>query len=127
MPRLTPEQRARVDQWITELRSGKYVQTRHTLHQRFHSYNYYCCLGVLCSISPELGEGVLDPDAIVAYKGSKAHLPTEAYSLIGEEEFTTDGETTRENAFIQDLMLSNDRSTSFAIIADMIEAHYKNR
>lgn len=40
----------RIRQWINDLRSGKYKQTRHAL-QDAHGF---CCLGVLCKIQVPL-------------------------------------------------------------------------
>jgi len=37
------------DRWVEELRSGKYKQGKGKLRT---SHNYYCCLGVLCELSP---------------------------------------------------------------------------
>lgn len=49
MPTLTRvEKIRRLRLWINALRSGKYKQTRQTLHNKYD--NTYCCLGVSCDI-----------------------------------------------------------------------------
>jgi hypothetical protein len=41
--------------WVSALRSGLYKQTQGTLHRISARGNYsYCCLGVLCEISPKI-------------------------------------------------------------------------
>ncbi|CAB4142522.1 hypothetical protein UFOVP434_16 [uncultured Caudovirales phage] len=38
------------EKWLTALRSGEYAQTTHTLSNA----EGFCCLGVLCDISPKM-------------------------------------------------------------------------
>lgn len=40
------------DSWLTALKSGKYVQGKGCLHDKFH--NTFCCIGVLGDIHPDL-------------------------------------------------------------------------
>lgn len=105
---------ARVREWVAALRSGKYEQTKGHLH----TPEGFCCLGVACDISPDLGGWAREGDAdYYPYEiaGVSEFLPDEAVELY---RLTTDGGA-RENE--DSLAGLNDRGDTFAEIADVIE------
>jgi hypothetical protein len=72
-------------QWLKALRSGNYTQGQNRLAQRKqHSKTMYCCLGVLCDITPDLRRRrVRHVDGIVAFADAETFLPSDFAQKIG--------------------------------------------
>lgn len=107
---------ARVREWVAALRSGKYEQTKGHLH----TPEGFCCLGVACDISPDLGGWAREGDAdYYPYEiaGVSEFLPDEAVELYRLS--TEDGAVGAES-----LATLNDRGYTFAEIADVIEREF---
>jgi hypothetical protein len=77
------------NRWLAALRSGKYAQCRATLKKTDGGKDSFCCLGVLCDISPSVkrrvyGSEVLGNEAL-AYAGfSSEQEDTLTYMNDGE-------------------------------------------
>lgn len=107
MSKMNPEVKR---QWVEALRSGKYKQGRGRLAT---PEGYYCCLGVLCEISPV--KGVVDGYGVY-YDGYGHHLPPRVQEWAG---------LSSENPTLvrQQAATLNDTGYSFLEIADLIEEH----
>lgn len=95
--------------WVAALRSGKYEQGKWALN----SNNKFCCLGVLCDISPDVHPvGEVKGDVIYKYANNEqvSYLPPAFGDNIGLD---YEAEET--------LSRMNDRGNSFSEIADYIE------
>jgi hypothetical protein len=131
-------------EWVAELRSGKYRQTR----SRLYDGEGYCCLGVACEVS-EIGVWADEPYCGISYKitgedPESEVLPERIQKLLGLDSQSPEvpvwiadrcaPEAMREVR--DDLMLQtqvdstslvalaalNDRGATFAQLADAIEA-----
>lgn len=106
--------------WVEALRSGKYQQTTGALHDNTGGF---CCLGVACDIS---GLGEWNPTYIEEYRTPdfrhEGTLETDVRNWLGlrgeEGEIGGDDETPPSTS----LASLNDNGSSFAEIADIIEA-----
>jgi hypothetical protein len=111
------------DEWVRRLRSGDYPQGGGQLRS---SSGRFCCLGVLCEVAADHGVVVYDHDeggyvGVGWLPGAPyvGHLPPPVQRWAGLV-----GSTSRpNNPVVRDTSLSNwnDRGTSFADIATMIE------
>lgn len=79
---LNPEVKA---QWLSALRGGEYSQGKSYLH----SSGAYCCLGVLCEISPITGSQ--HKDGSHAYDGECTLLPDSVRNWAGFPENNVSG------------------------------------
>lgn len=95
--------------WVAELRSGKYEQTKETLHDE----NGYCCLGVACRmVSPK---SRLSGGVIIAGDVSKALVDKIPQQLRGNAQ---------DNELVGELTKMNDRKGyDFYQIASWLEAN----
>ena len=124
--------------WVDALRSRKYTQAKHVLH---NDDNGFCCLGVLCdlaiktgavSISPVIEEENYDGEVVhydsYHYDGESEELPSVVQEWAGiktglgtyrreDKEFSEKEET---------LAQDNDRGMTFDEIADIIESNVEN-
>jgi hypothetical protein len=103
--------KARADELIAALRSGKYTQTKSQLR----SGNAFCCLGVACEISKlrEWNENNYFDEYYV--------LPNEVRDYFG---FYNSHGGMRDYS-LGSLSELNDKGHSFAEIADFIEANWE--
>lgn len=102
--------------WLAALRSGKYRQGQSALAQRDSSKHVrYCCLGVLCEITPE---AVRDASALsdLNYSYTYGSDSSDAY-LPGS--LRNDVNITPKQQYA--LARMNDDGVSFSEIADWIE------
>lgn len=120
----TKEQKKIRREWIKALRSGKYKQTRGTLHSTKRNRDSFCCLGVLCDLA--LKKGVLKPTDIVVsyneyhYLGRNGVLPKAVQDWAGLQ--TEDGEYKGKKGS-RDLTTDNDTAKrNFSKIADILES-----
>lgn len=133
--------------WVEALRSGKYTQTSGFLNRQepyqsndgYVKLPGYCCLGVLCDITPGVEwDSSLGPDAFPVIGGKSigsSGMPSEDFlrevGLIwkaqpGEEirPDATDPEYTIHYLdFAEALASANDDGRAFTEIADWIEAN----
>jgi len=109
-------------EWLSRLRSGKYIQGKNTLRQPLTDGGHaHCCLGVLCDIFAEDGEGQWDgsnffygKDGGLGLNSGDGILPENLARKAGLEA----NPLTRGRASLAEL---NDDGVSFADIADLIE------
>lgn len=123
------------DKWVAALRSGKFEQAKEALKKG----DGYCCLGVLCTLTPEevgkfegakyyynrkrfdedeFGNSVEQPPYRVSEDGE---LPESVQEWSGIK--SSDGSI---NSIRKNLVGLNDTDeASFCEIADIIEEHYK--
>ena len=100
--------------WIKALRSGEYLQASGFLQVD----NRYCCLGVLC----KLGEKEQISPAYRADKtlsGGNLNAQAQIHDWSGMHSYT--GSLLQ----LKDLTELNDAGTTFAAIADIIEANWE--
>lgn len=103
-------------EWVAALRSGKYRQGQHCLSRRDNSKHVrYCCLGVLCEITPDVKRVRPNPfrgDHEYVFEGasSDTELPSPLRQSMGITR-TQEG----------DLINMNDDGQPFSQIADWIE------
>ena len=125
------------EKWLAALRSGEYVQGDECLKKVVVSLTtgrtltQHCCLGVLCEILPEVTEYRNETERSSHFQlgdsaESTAYLPEGVKALIVEPELTLDlGSTTdftvKAYGAKKTLAQLNDRNTTFAEIADIIE------
>lgn len=102
-----------IKQWIEALRSGEYEQGIGYLHAN----DTYCCLGVLCELHQKVyDEAWAKNGGINSYYGCQSYLPDSVREWAGLG--YSQGFWTKTGYSLAQL---NDRSYSFAIIADIIE------
>lgn len=109
-------------EWLSRLRSGKYIQGKNTLRQPLADGGHaHCCLGVLCDIFAEDGEGQWDgsnffygKDGGLGLNSGDGILPENLARKTGLEA----NPLTRGGTGLAEL---NDDGVSFADIADLIE------
>lgn len=88
--------------WIEALRSGRYLQAR----ERLRAGKGFCCLGVLCDL--------VDP---AAWEGERWGDATSVLPMAINNKYNINGD--QENVVAK----MNDDGSSFAEIADYIEAN----
>lgn len=97
--------------WLTALRSGKYEQTKGTLHVQG---NGYCCLGVLCDVVDSSRWNPEAPGRYVSWSyGGDTRQGFPPYALLNEIGL--------EQALASRLADRNDKGATFKDIAQMIE------
>ena len=119
--KLTEAQKAR-RAWVRALRSGKYKQTTHCLHDKSEKGKEgFCCLGVLCELA--LKEGVIEAardqgSSYYAYGRHSNYLPEKVREWVGLTE--------RSGAYgppsTSNLAQDNDFGSDFNTIAATIES-----
>jgi len=101
--------------WVAALRSGEYNQTQKELKNE----DGYCCLGVLCSISPWKNNFTR---MIVSPYGKNVLLPAQVCKWAGVRsnvgKYKDKGDTLNRS-----LAARNDEGMSFNEIADLIEKY----
>lgn len=108
--------------WVAALRSGKYAQGRGLLHH-VEGVELHCCLGVLSALAAQdcASERTYDqPENRYAYDGHSRVLSDsvmEWAELESSDPCVYVGETS-----FSSLAVLNDTGSSFAKIADLIEA-----
>lgn len=115
---MKPEIKAK---WVAALRSGEYKQG----HGALRYEDSFCCLGVLCDLAAREGVGAWREDGTFATSDDSfdvsASLPPKAVGqwagLMDPNPHVTLGVS--RNA----LSGLNDNGDTFAVIADLIEAH----
>lgn len=100
--------------WAKALRSGRYKQGRQVLREG----DKHCCLGVLCRILRVKHE--ILPDRKVRYDGNLMILTAAVAAKAGIRSGCGD---LPDN---ESLAWHNDNGSSFAEIADIIEANWKD-
>ena len=104
------------EQWVAELRSGKYKQAKGQLRTKTNSF---CCLGVLCNMHaeahPSIAANQTDP---TEYMGNDGLLPDEVMKWAG---------MSSTNGSYNGRCLSNDNDIgmNFSQISIKIEDHWK--
>jgi hypothetical protein len=127
--KMNPEVKAK---WLAALRSGEYAQAK----ARLKTNSGYCCLGVLCDLHAKETEGHWgnaggDP----VYLGDLFDLPETVQKWAGVNDAEPRIDVAHITAALPNVVNSrddrgfltvaqlNDRGVSFALIADLIEAH----
>lgn len=106
------------DKWVQALRSGKYKQTRDVLQNK----DGYCCLGVLCDISPTKIPKIINYDLFI-----NGYLLGDQRSIKDWAGVKTDsgliGKPTNSISMneLDSLVVMNDNGFSFDEIADIIQ------
>lgn len=102
-------------QWLAALRSGEYTQGRGQLSLEVEGVMHHCCLGVLCNLQRRLVK-----IGSLAYDGTLVSASALILSRDNPVYFLTYFIASMDGAecTLADL---NDRGTSFAEIADIIE------
>lgn len=95
-------------QWLADLRSGKYPQTKEFLHDN----GGYCCLGVACAVTLGMQADDIDPSGVRYYVGEDQSLPVSV-----QEKFRFRGNAGESSDFPA-LAKLNDEGKTFAEIAD---------
>lgn len=102
--------------WLTALRSGDYPQGKGMLRQRIEDTDHYCCLGVLCTLCPDVvwtpDEDHLPGAQRAQYKGEIgiSYLPRVMMKELGLIRID-----------MVDLAQMNDTGKSFVEIAKVID------
>jgi hypothetical protein len=109
------------EKWVAALRSGKYRQHRGGLTD---SLGGFCCLGVLCDLSPV---GQWDNDAYVTddingFHSSLSYLPDGVRMWAG---MRTDHGRYEDNLAHTTLATLNDECTPFEDIATIIDKNWE--
>src|SRR5678815_3622160 len=114
MSKLNPN----AQKWVDALRSGRFMQTRHTLADDMG----YCCLGVACEVAIENGiqlvkKKVSERHGYISFDGAENYLPAAVQQWLGLKTDTGlfDGERT--------LAYENDDHATFHQLANIIEDH----
>lgn len=115
--------------WVEALRSGKYKQTRRSLHDD----NGFCCLGVACAVAVENGLDlqVRQQDAYTLYNGNLNFLPHQVTEWLGltdgggayEDEAPNPANVYRPIPALY--KLNDEMDYNFEQIADVIESEPK--
>jgi hypothetical protein len=107
------------DQWLAALRSGKYKQG----HGALQVNDMYCCLGVLCAISPFADEAQMRPDGSVYYiETSESGYRQDQEGILPRHIKDWAGlESRNPSASHSTLASLNDQGATFEEIADIIE------
>ncbi len=109
---------------VKALRSGDYAQAKGSLVKiDEHGNESFCCLGVLCDLATQAGEGEWNERYFEDERGHicSAYLPEGIVKWAGMK---SQGGILPGN--YSSLMTLNDNGKSFAEIADIIEAKYKD-
>lgn len=115
--------------WVAALRSGEYKQGKTYLNRN----NEYCCLGVLCEILevPKRKDDYENGAEVSRYGGTDEHggtsgLPESAKLLAGiKGSLGSYKKDDSSSVSYHALSSDNDNGTSFADIADIIEANWE--
>lgn len=121
-----------VQKWLAALRSGKYKQTKGTLHYESLKSTFgptlnryvdggYCCLGVACDLAVQ--EGVIPPPTFdrsghAIYAEATAALPPEVRDWLG---LCNHSGAAQDNISL--IYMNDDGDKTFAEIADFIESN----
>jgi hypothetical protein len=105
--------------WVDALRSGKYRKGKGYLkHTKSDGEVYYCCLGVLCELSPSEGRRL--PDGVYEFRdGMSAYPPQEVKEWAGLVRDNPRVPWRGDTATLADI--NDNTEASFADIADLIE------
>jgi len=111
--------------WVKALRSGDYKQCRGVLRDSLDKNAGFCCLGVLCDISPNaIGKWrkMLNTDSMVWFGNG----PQSRYGNLPDSVRKWSG-INSANGYINRISLAknNDIGKTFNEIADIIEANWK--
>jgi len=121
--------KAIMEKWVKALRSGKFEQTQHVLHDN----NGYCCLGVLCELAPntEFSQKTAGDTGGFLIEGTEVEeeveetyssvLPPSVMNWAGMFSCTGGPQGWQKES----LASMNDKGKSFTEIADIIEKNYK--
>ena len=104
--------------WVNALRSGKYQQGK----KRLKTDDQFCCLGVLCDISG-LSEWKKRPDDKEEYLGAYALLNKPIMDWSGMQ--NDSGYVSHGINYDFQLTNLNDKGSSFAELADIIEKNWE--
>lgn len=112
------------EQWVAELRSGRYQQGNSQLRQPAvapYGTDAFCCLGVLCDMAAQAGLGGWEDERFwlsrESYGGYDKYPPAEValWAGLAHPAGTLDGDK------YNSLANMNDDGMSFAVIADLID------
>lgn len=110
-------------EWLAALRSGKYRQTKHQLHNGVG----FCCLGVLLDACVEGDWEIADSDERGEVDGSPkqawAFVPAEGPRAVPTASDPESFSDVLDGADMSVLIKMNDDGTRFPDIADWIEAN----
>jgi hypothetical protein len=141
---LSPEQQARVREWVRRLRSGEYEQGRGWLHViSLQGEHKYCCLGVACELAEEAGivasqersrsyyielrdveeHEIRDVKSVIQYVDEAGILPHAVVEWLG---LPDDNPAVKvpNKSWEDNLAYLNDSGASFVQIANAIEETY---
>jgi len=108
-----------MEKWVKALRSGDYKQGKGALH----SEGKFCCLGVLCELSPIEGK-IRKYDNTYIYDGRYGVLPGSVLEWSGVT--CSNGETRGHGNNDTSLIHLNDTGNTFEQIADLIENNWED-
>lgn len=116
------------DEWVTELRSGDYEQSRMRLRRRNdQGTDEFCCLGVLCEIAVKhqvIAPAVLNEfgNDYTYFDGDERHSAYLPDSVVAWAELpNTDPKVQLPTGGRESLVHMNDEGQSFDRIADVVE------
>jgi hypothetical protein len=131
----TEEQKKIIKQWVRNLESGLYKQTKDTLCNvageglnTGKKNDSFCCLGVLCDMAVRAGvisKAVTDDDGQMLYDGESGTLPKSVIQWAGLRTEDGEYETGKTDAYgpnTYTLAKLNDRGKSFKHIAKVIKS-----
>lgn len=104
--------------WVNALRSDKYIQGRKALLKD----NTYCCLGVLCDLSP-IEKDKPQPHLDTTWDENPSTLPSSITKWAGMN--SSSGLLSIKKTGSASLLEANDSGKSFNEIADIIEKHWE--
>ena len=102
-----------MEKWTTALRSGEYKQGRCKLR----SDDGYCCLGVLCKISPH--------DNVTNYNGGVLSADVAYWAGMKDYAGRLPKQYKAKGTLTDYLAILNDRGLSFKQIANIIEHNWE--
>lgn len=109
------------ERWVAALRSGDFVQTKGALHDDIG----YCCLGVLCTLVPDVEFTPRDTysgDSGDVFDARQNGVIVGRGALFGQfESELFGGDPHHHNPIVTQLIQLNDSGHSFEEIADVIE------
>ncbi len=111
--------------WVEALESGEYRQGQQYLRQKHEEGDLFCCLGVACSLFPEISKPEdyeeVEEGGPVFYSNEKSLLPERMVKLLG---FL--GKLGQHKHNDTSLSMMNDNGITFKEIAEEIRKNPSN-
>jgi hypothetical protein len=112
------------NKWVAALKSGKYKQGHGALHSIQDDNETFCCLGVLCEVFMDEGNGLdvgRTQNNFVKYNGQTSYPPKEVREWAGMCHVS--GRASNANYCVAAI---NDTADSFTPSIEYIEQYWKN-